>query len=507
MPCWSLRLCRALDNFAARASVGALVCALCCCVPAAPEALRQEPGQGRHGHLSLPPVPPEPDVVAPAPVVPAELPLYHLDVANVPARELVWALVRDASVAADLEYVPDAKVTLYAPAQPLSALLERIVALAGWRMDVSPGGQLLFAADEPYVRMYQVGYLDMARSSSSHVRVATQIKAPSGGDDGVFADNNSTTDVSSDSMHDFWSSLEANLQALAGDGDVVMNAAAGVVMVRARDKVQQQVSGFLRALQAGAHRQVLIEATIVEVSLDDSFRAGVNWSFFEGSNFSVKTEGLAPSEGSLVLQYDNKAPGFALSSVLRLLRRFGDTEVLSSPRLMALNNQTAVLKVVDNLVYFTVNQQTTLSVQGNSETTASSEVHTVPVGLVMSITPHIDSAGAVILSVRPSVSRINGFVDDPNPALSGSRGNRVPQVRVRELESLLRLEDGQVAVLGGLMQEQTEETENSVPWLSGLPLVGRAFVGTERRLRRTELVILLRPVVLRTAQEEAACCA
>ena len=476
------------------------VVGLCCCAPVVPDA----PGVGEELAVDgLFPAPADPPPV----VIPPSEPLYHVDVVNVPARELVWALVRDAAVPADLQSVPPAFVTLYAPAQPLSVLLERIVSLAGWRMSTVAGGQVLFAADEPYVEVYHIGYLDMVRTASSHVKVATQIKAPSGGDAAaVFSGNNSTTDVSSDSLHDFWSVLESNLQSLVPEGEVVINAAAGVVAVRARQSVHGRVSGFLGALHAGAHRQVLIEATIVEVSLDDDYRAGINWSFFDDRLFSVKADGIAPSESSVVVRYNNPSPGFALNAMLRALQRFGTTRVLSSPRLMALNNQTALLKVVDNVVYFTVNQQTILSVQGNSESTASSEVHTVPVGLVMSVTPHIDSTGAVILSVRPSISRINNFVDDPNPAL-GSSVNKVPQVRVRELESLLRLEDGQVAVLGGLMQDESVLAENKVPVLSSIPVLGKAFVGTERRKQRTELVILLRPEVLRSPGEEAACCA
>ncbi|MGV0005206.1 MAG: pilus (MSHA type) biogenesis protein MshL [Candidatus Porifericomitaceae bacterium WSBS_2022_MAG_OTU9] len=485
----------------------ALACATtvfaCCCTPVLPELLQG----GTPEHLEQAAVAANVDVVIPPPPLPLEQEvLYHVDVDGVSARELVWALVRDAALPTDLQAVPDMAVSLYAPGQPISLLLERIASLAGWRMDASHG-QLLFAADEPYMQVYHIGYLDMARTASSRVQIANQIKSPSSDDGagGGFEGNNSTTNVSSESLHDFWAVLDANLQALvanAADTSIVINASSGVVAVQARQSVHKMVAQFLSALRAGAYRQVLIEATIVEVALDDQFSSGIDWSLFEDSVFSIRAESFVPNEGTFIVEYKNGRPGFALNAMLSLLHDFGNTKVLSSPRLMALNNQTALLKVVDNVVYFTVDQQTTLSVQGNSESTASSVVHTVPVGLVMSITPHIDSDGAVILNVRPSISRINNFVDDPNPALGGTV-NRVPQVRVRELESLLRLEDGQVAVLGGLMQDQADEQQRKIPGLSSLPLLGHLFTGSSTRTQRTELVVLLRPVVLRSAQERA----
>ena len=189
-----------------------------------------------------------------------------------------------------------------------------------------------------------------------------------------------------------------------------------------------------------------------------------------------------------------------------MLREFGDTQVLSSPRLMVLNNQTAVLKVVEELVYFTLNvtdKDSTATNQGR--TVIESEIHSVPVGLVMAVTPQISENDQVTLTVRPTISRQVGEAIDPGTQLAaqfiGTDGtnvtNTVPIIRVREMESVLKLVDGQIGVLGGLMQDDTRTGTREVPGLSQLPVLGELFFDTEELVTtKSELVVFLRPVVV-----------
>jgi general secretion pathway protein D len=174
---------------------------------------------------------------------------------------------------------------------------------------------------------------------------------------------------------------------------------------------------------------------------------------------------------------------------------------------MALNNQAALLKVVDNIVYFKVTVTPgTLATATTPGTLAvySTSVEKVPVGVVLSVTPQINANGNVSLNVRPTISRIIRFVNDPNPDLkTAGVTNPVPEVQVREIESLLQVSSGQTVVLGGLMQDKVANNNNSVPGISDLPIVGKLFKAKDDIRTKTELVIFLRPTVIPNASIES----
>ena len=193
-----------------------------------------------------------------------------------------------------------------------------------------------------------------------------------------------------------------------------------------------------------------------------------------------------------------------IAASITLLKQFGDTKVLSSPKLMVLNNQTAVLKVVNNLVYFTVQaQQTPGSTTTQPFTTITTTPNTVPVGMVMSVTPQINDRGNVNINVRPSISSRVGEVEDPNPVFRGGAKNAIPIIQVREMESVLQIESGSTAILGGLMQDEIFKNTDKVPGLSNIPGLGKVFTGRNDGNRKTELVIFLRPTVIANASLES----
>lgn len=300
---------------------------------------------------------------------------------------------------------------------------------------------------------------------------------------------------------------------------VIANPEAGIITIRANSKQHEKVQEYLDKVMASVKRQVLIEATIVEVQLSDLYQAGINWSRM-GNGFTFNqalgttsvftggtglSTGLAGTLSPFVVGYATGGSLGDLNLQLRLLQQFGDTKVLSSPKLMVLNNQTAVLKVVDNLVYFTIEAQVTQT-QTTANTVFTSTPQTVPVGVVMSVTPQISSNDLVMLNVRPTISRFIDSVQDPNPNLviNGDQiPSRIPVIQVRELESLLRVNSGNTAVLGGLMQDNIADNTDSVPGLSDLPLIGKLFTAKTDLNRKTELVIFIRPTVIASASLES----
>jgi general secretion pathway protein D len=209
---------------------------------------------------------------------------------------------------------------------------------------------------------------------------------------------------------------------------------------------------------------------------------------------------------SLSYSNPNPASGGNITSTVKLLSTFGKTRVLSSPLLMVLNNQTAVLKVTDNIVYFTIKADTN-SNANTSTTTFTTTQNVVPVGFIMNLTAQISDNDVVTLNVRPTITSVVKYIQDPNPALRATLtqpaiSSLIPETRTREMESVLRVASGQTAILGGLMEDSFEGTRDGLPNASRIPIVGDFFSYRNDKAVKKELVILLRPLVVRNASIE-----
>tara|TARA_R110002072_G_scaffold1780_13_gene14993 strand:+ start:76819 stop:78465 length:1647 start_codon:yes stop_codon:yes gene_type:complete len=442
---------------------------------------------------------------------------------DVPVSELLFSLARDSQLNLDLDADINSTISLNAIEQPLTAILSRIAEVADIRFEIN-NNVLRVRRDLPFLRSYAVDYLNISRTSVGSVAVSTQISSTGqgAGDSGASsadAGNSSDTVVRNVSENAFWQTLESNISKIlnrsVGDEpgdtsnpDIIMNNESGTMAVRATEREHADIAKFLDRVQLSTQRQVLIEATIAEVNLSDSFQAGIDWSLMtnlpETSNVEVGQTlidtGLAlPPTFNLSLTDLNIGGGNELRATLRALETFGDVSVMSSPKVMAMNNQTALLKVVDNLIYFTVevNIDTGTGLAGSTLTTFETEVNTVPVGFVMSVTPFIDANNSVTLNVRPTISRVISFAQDPNPALSAaSVVSQIPVIQVREVESILRVDSGDIAVIGGLMQDEVKLNNRGVPMLSRIPGIGKAFQYDNNVTNKTELVIFLKPTVI-----------
>lgn len=535
---------------------------------------------------------------------------YSVVVNEVPVKEILFALARESKLNIDIHPSIQGRVTLNAVDQTLPAILERLAKQVDltYRMDgnvlyIVPDQPVLRIYKVDYVNMNRdtKGFIGAAAEiSSTGQSASTGANGSTTSTSGNGAKNSSSTSVESSSKNHLWESLIQNLKELLAETDkevivtrfgsvpesnaqnVIANASAtpssadatritaeernqqrseyktlfaanvianpetGVISVRATNKQHEKVQEFIDRVMGSARRQVLIEATIVEVRLSDSFQAGIDWSrlnngannsgfvfgqtlgskgvIFNPSvninqNVSPNITGTGagqfgqgvdasgnPSTAGFVAGYLNPSSAIGnIAASVTLLKQFGDTKVLSSPKLMVLNNQTAVLKVVDNLVYFTVQAQISQSASGVSGTNLQSVTttpNTVPVGVVMSVTPQINDLGSVNINVRPTISSVLGYVSDPNPQLVPN-SSRIPQIQVREMESLLQIGSGNTAVLGGLMQDEIYRNTDKVPGLSDVPGVGVIFKGKSDATRKTELVIFLRPTVITNASLES----
>jgi general secretion pathway protein D len=458
------------------------------------------------------PTPPEPD--------------YTLVADSLDADEVLFALARRAHVDLDIVGRIPGKLTMSAVDQPLSAILQTIARQLPVTLEQTDSGGFIVALDQPYFVSYPVDYLNMQRLSSSSVELTTQLGSPGvagEGGDGSSPGNRSRMQVQNLSDNRFWRSLISGVAGLIGQTisadsrtgrvsakGVYINQEAGILGVRATRAQHNDIRRLIQDAVGSAQRQVLIEATVVEVTLSDTFESGIDWSVLdqrEGSRTVAINQQLTgtPSAADLA-----ESPAVALSylnpfsrigdvtATLRALQAFGDVKVLSSPKIMALNNQPAVLKVADNRVYFTFEIDRLSRENGDERTLVESRVHSVPVGLVMNVVPFVTAGDEVILNVRPSISRILNFVQDPSSALSGQAEvrNLIPEIQIREMESLLRVKSGEVAIIGGLMQNKQDNRSTGVPGLNRIPLLGKAFSHEKNEIVKTELLVFLRPTVL-----------
>ena len=290
---------------------------------------------------------------------------------------------------------------------------------------------------------------------------------------------------------------------------VIANPDAGVLIVRATARVHERVQAYLDQVLSRSKRQVLIEATIAEVTLNNNYQRGIDWSLLRrgpsGVNLTQAVTGPAPLAGvdSSFFVGTLADPSFRLgniSATLRLLESFGNVRVLSSPRISVLNNQTAVLKVTDDRVYFTIKADTTAVANAGTVTNFTTTAVQVPVGFVMNVTPQIDGAGNVLLNLKPTISRILRFVNDPNPTLAAANVvNPVPEIQSREMESIMRVSSGQTAVLGGLIQDSLSDNEDGIPGLNRSAGIGTLFAHRNTANTKTELVIFVRATVINDA--------
>ena len=294
---------------------------------------------------------------------------------------------------------------------------------------------------------------------------------------------------------------------------VIANPENGLLSVRATGRQHEKIREFIDQIMSSAKRQVLIEATVVEVKLSDQYQQGINWQSLrnDSTGFSLGQgrigtlpSGVNPgvSPGIFALNYANPNSVIGnIAATIVLLESFGNVKVLSSPKISVLNNQTALLKVVDNKVYFTIGVTITPGTVNSPQLIVyTTTVHTVPVGFVMSVTPQIDDTDTVTLNVRPTISRITGYVNDPSPPLADAGVvSQIPEIQTREMESILKVGSGQVAVMGGLMQDSVDNLKDAIPGLSKLPVIGGAFAYRNETSTKSELVIFLRPIVVKEA--------
>ena len=310
--------------------------------------------------------------------------------------------------------------------------------------------------------------------------------------------------IQTENESDLWTELEETLETLVGDEagrSVIVSPQAGLVTVRALPREIEAIKKFLNDSQDHLRRQVVIEAKILEVTLNDDYQQGVNWTRVAGHigstdiGFSTTGEiaGTAISStigGTSAISFTNQD----FAGVINLLQTQGNVQVLSSPRITATNNQKAIIKVGEDEYFVTEVSSTTTT---GTTTTTTPEIELTPFfsGIALDVTPQIDEQGEVILHVHPSVT----VTREQNKTIRFDNDDIIlplAQSSVRESDTVVKAKSGEIVVIGGLIETRKQDNESKTPLLGDIPVVGELFKSKSKGTSKHELVIMLKPVVV-----------
>lgn len=436
-------------------------------------------------------------------------PRFDVAAKDMPAREFFLSLMESAGQNLVVHPAVSGNITFSLRRVTLEEVLAAVRDSYGYDFRrTSYGYQIL--PNEKITRSYDLNYLNLQRLGESDTRVSSgQVESSQSSDSDDNGNSSSDTSVTTlnaskvvtSSNVDFWKEVEGVVRAVVGDEEgnsVVVNPQASLLVVRASSADQENVVRFLEQAQRNLQRQVILETKILEVQLNDGFQAGISWEKI-GGDVSAGIDGAeltGPSEidgvFSTVLSFGD------FTGLIQLLQTQGEVRVLSSPRISTLNNQKAVIKVGTDEFFVTdvSSNSSTTTVAGVTQPTQDVTLTPFFSGISLDVTPQIDQHDVVTLHVRPTVSR----VVDQNKTIVLGEDNvfNLPLAlsTSRQSDSIVRARSGQVVVIGGLLQNNNENTDAEVPWASTLPIVGNLFKQQRKAMQKSELVILMRPQVV-----------
>ena len=487
-------------------------------------------------------------------------PRLDLLVNNAQAREVFLAIVADTRYSMLVH--PDVSGTLSVTLRGVTVqeALEAIRDVNGYDFKIE-GRRITVFAPTLQTRIFTINYPHSQRAGSSELRVssgampnaqsgggsATNSGAADAGNAGAssqFGTQNGSSRISTNSRTDLWGELTDAVRAMVGDGagrQVIISPQAGIMAVRAMPEELRQVAKFLKAAQIAVERQVMLEAKIVEVELRDGFQSGIDWSALKnggGATGAMGSVGGGTSNNVLINGVTSNLPGFpqglaatsanavalpaasgglfglalatdGFQAVLGFLETRGDVQILSSPRIATMNNQKALLKVgtdeffVTNVSGGTTQANTSNTANNNNNTNTMPTLTLTPFfsGIALDVTPQIDDANNITLHVRPSVTTVTEKTKQIDLGSIGNYKLPLASSAVNESDTMVRIQDGNIVAIGGLMQVESSRNASGLPGSTDVPFLSSLLGNRANTGRKKELVVLIKPTIIRTAED------
>lgn len=493
---------------------------------------------------------------------------------DVPLKDVLVELGRLADVDMEIDPGITGGIIMKATNRPFNEVIKRVADLGNLKYETK-NGVIKIERDTPYLVNYVTDFLNIVRSNTSTMSIgggsssgsasgsSSSSSGSSGssggtGSSGSSSSGSSSGGVSSGSSDsitssydgDLWKSVEATMKDMIGTSATVetptatettsgsttgssvsttstpattgltINKQAGIISAVATQKQHKDIEAYLSSVKKSVSSQVLIEAKIVEVTLDKQFASGIDWGVLSDTKVGLKISGSFKGGITGGTDVFTIAPAAntngSLGSVVSMLEKFGTSRTLSSPRLHAMNNQQSVLSFAENNVYFTleVKLDTAAATAGTTAattTTIASTPHTVPIGVILTLQPSINlETNEVTMNIRPTLSRITSTVSDPgvdlniaqlkaqsaDPTQFANVSSKLPIIEVRELDSVLKVKSGDIMVIGGLMKDVSTNTDTGIPGLERLPYFGNAFKSVVKTNQTVETVIFIKATIV-----------
>ena len=458
-------------------------------------------------------------------------PRFSLTVNNAKASEVFMGMVTGTPYSMLVHPDVTGTLTLNLKNVTVPEAMEAVRALYGYEYEVQ-GKRIIVPSPAMQSRVYHMNSLAMKRKGTSDTRVVSGSVSLSngsgggGGSDSASASTSKsleTTSVQTSTDSKFWEEVTTSLKALVGEGgSVVVSPQSGIVIVKAVPASLYMVETYLRATELVSARQVMLEAKIMEVELNDGYQSGINWATLQNSGkTAIGQDGLNTGTanavglgGTVASMLGGAIPGpagslFGLAfndgdfgAVINLMKSQGTVHVLSSPRIATINNQKAVLKVGTDDFFVTEITGGTPGTATTASTAPSVIVQPFFSGIALDVTPQIDDKDNITLHVRPSVSSVteNRKVIDLGKDF-GELILPLASSSISETDSVVRLKDGHIVAIGGLMSQYHDDSNNRIPLLGDIPYLGQLFGNTSRTSKKRELVVLIKTTLIRDSQD------
>ncbi len=457
-------------------------------------------------------------------------PRFSLAVNNAKASEVFMGMVTGTPYSMLVHPDVTGTLTLNLKNVTVPEAMEAVRALYGYEYEVQ-GKRIIVPSPALQTRIYHLNALAMQRKGTSDMRVVSGSVSTNGGGSSTSSGGSSsgstsqsleTSSVQTSTDSKYWEEVGTSLKTLVGEtGSVVVSPQSGIIIVKAAPASLYMVEKYLRASELVSTRQVMLEAKILEVQLNDGYQSGINWATLQhGGKTAIGVNGLNPDGtttinlgGTVAQMLGGAIPGpagslFGLSfndgdfgAVINLIKSQGAVHVLSSPRIATINNQKAVLKVGTDDFFVTEVTGGTAAALGVPATPPTVVVQPFFSGIALDVTPQIDDKDNITLHVRPSVSSVTEKQKDIQLGDLGSFVLPLASSSISETDSVVRLKDGQIVAIGGLMSQSFDDSKNRIPVLGDIPYLGELFGNTSQSRLKRELVVLIKTTLIRDNQD------